>query len=190
MAGTCRIINLTDDILDESFMRAKSLPTFHGSHRGSQANIVGSIGEVVFEKFLFWHSVDFVDQRHNTKHDYIIGKNLTLDVKTKDRTVAPQIYFDNSVPIYNHEHQRPNYYFFVSLLRDESVRISSIHRFKKAFLLGGIDLETLDREGNHWNAGQVDPSNGTKFWTACINVSIRTLLSCGDMLDIFKNRVE
>ncbi len=113
---------------------------------------------------------------------------LTLDLKTKDRTVKPRIGYDNSVPLYNHEHQRPNYYFFVSLLRAPGADVEDIERFSTAFLLDGIDIETLDRVGKRWEAGQTDPSNGTTFWTACINVSMRQLFSCAQMLQILNGQ--
>lgn len=191
MAETYRQVLLTPDILRAALARAESLPVFEGSHRKLQANIVGSIGEIVFEQFLARNDVPFEDRRESTRHDYLVGRQrLTLDLKTKDRTVKPRIDYDNSVPLYNHEHQRPRYYFFVSLLRAPDSDEKDIERFTTAFLLGGIDIETLDREGTRWEAGQTDPSNGTTFWTACINVSMRQLFSCKQMLRILRGEDE
>jgi hypothetical protein len=183
MAKTYREVPLGDDILDTALRRARSLPVFENSHRKLQANIVGCIGEVVFERFLERHGIAFEDRRESTRHDYAFPEGTTLDLKTKDRTVRPKIDFDNSVPLYNHEHQRPDLYYFVSLLRDRSDDDEDIARFKMAFLLGGIDIGTLDRDGTKWEAGQTDPRNGTKFWTACLNVSMAQLFSNADMLE-------
>src|SRR6056297_2240089 len=154
MAETYREIPLDKTILEAALERAKSLPVFENSHRQLQANIVGSIGEAVFEQFLERHSIPFEDHRDSTRHDYIIGEGITLDLKTKDRTVRPRINYDNSVPLYNHGHQKPDYYYFISLLRDAHCDDhEDINRFKKAFLLGGIDISKLDREGTKWDAG-------------------------------------
>jgi hypothetical protein len=191
MANTYQHTYLTPEILAFALTRAKSLPVFKGSHRKLQANIVGSIGEVVFEQFLERNLVPFEDCRDSTKHDYLVGaQRLTLDLKTKDRTVKPRIDYDNSVPLYNHEHQRPRYYFFVSLLRSPGADEEDIQRFTSAFLLGGIDIKTLDRDGTKWEAGQTDPSNGTTFWTACINVSMRQLFSCSQLLRTLRGEDE
>ena len=89
------------------------------------------------------------------------------------------------MPLYNHEHQRPDYYYFVSLLRDSQATPRSPARFIAANLVGGIDLETLDRDGTKWDKGQTDPSNGTTFWTACMNVTMAQLLPNAEILRRF-----
>lgn len=187
MTDTNRKILLTDEIWGAALARANSLPVFERSHRKLQANVVGCIGEIVFEHFLKWNQVPFEDHRESTQRDYMISGKISLEVKTKDRTVKPAAKFDNSVPLYNHEHQRPDYYYFVSLLRSRDGDERDIRRFTAAFLLGGVDLITLDREGTRWAAGQIDPSNGTRFWTACINVGMKKLLSNEEMLRIFRS---
>jgi len=180
-----RQANLTPELLRQAEERASELPIFDGSHRELQANIIGCIGEVVFQKFLIHHQVPFEDLTNRTDLDYIINGTISVDVKTKDRTVFPQRHFANSVPLYNHDHQRPDYYYFVSLLRDRTNHSDDLSRFKKAFLMGGIDIGTLERFGERKEAGQTDP-NGTTFWTSCINVSMTQLISNAEMLEVFK----
>lgn len=187
MVWTPHKILLTTALLEAAQVRADALPIFQNSHRKKQANIVGCIGEIAFESFLLQNNIPFEDCRDTTTHDYLIGeKRFSLDLKTKDRTVKPEPFHDNSVPLYNHEHQRPSYYFFVSLYRDRRSAIEDIRRFEAAYLVGGIDIDTLDREGRRWNAGDVDPDNRTKFWTACLNVNMEKLLTCEQMLKIFR----
>lgn len=55
----------------------------------------------------------FTPELEKTTHDYRINNLYTLDVKTKDRTVTPEINFDNSALLYNHRHQSPDYYLFL-----------------------------------------------------------------------------
>ena len=157
------------------------------SHRKEEGNQVGCLGEVVFESLLKNKGIAFIDDRQSTKHDYIVN-GYTVDVKTKDRTVRPLKHFDNSVPAYNHEHQRPNYYYFISLLRDKLVPTNSIRRFTYAFIVGGIDIGVLDERGTRWKAGDVDPSNGTKFWTDTININMGFLLENKTMINIFASQ--
>ena len=187
MGRTLRRTLLTSELLEAACVRADALPIFQNSHRKKQANLVGCIGEIVFENFLTQNHIPFKDCRNTTKYDYLVGKGrFSLDLKTKDRTVKPELFHDNSVPLYNHEHQRPSYYFFVSLHRDRRINVEDIRRFKTAYLVGGIDIDTLDHEGRRWNAGDVDPDNGTKFWTACLNVNMEKLPTCEQMLKIFR----
>jgi hypothetical protein len=176
---------LNNKYWDKTLERVKKSPIYERSHRGSDANQVGFLGEIVIENFLEESGVAFKDDRDATTHDYIINKKYKLDVKTKDRTVLPRIHYENSVPLYNHEHQRPDYYYFVSLLRDREYQNNDIRRFREAFIVGGIDLQTLEKVGKQWNAGETDHSNGTTFWTACINVRMDQLISNEDMLAIF-----
>lgn len=179
---------LERSLLENAYGQAKSLPVFEGSHRKLEANYVGCIGEMVVADYLRRNGIDVDDDREKTTHDFLAGPNKrTVDVKTKDRTVAPKIEYDNSVPLYNHDHQRPEFYYFVSLIRPKKSEKSDIFRFKKAFIIGGIDLNTLDRVGQRWEKDQVDASNGTKFWTACINVPMAQLLSNEDMCKALSN---
>lgn len=188
MAETFRRVVLTQALLDVAFQRASLLPIFDYSHRKFEANYVGCIGEVVFERFLDHHRICYRDDTSSTERDYVIDDEFTVDVKTKDRTVLPRADYDNTVPLYNHEHQRPDFYYFISLLRDTTAEANDPYRFSVACLLGGISLADLDRVGTRWKAGQVDPRNGTKFWTSCINVPMTELLSNDDFLACLRSR--
>lgn len=107
MTANYRRMALTDAVLGAAMARAGALPLFENSRRKREANLVGCIGEVVFESFLHRHGIDFRDHRESARHDYVVG-GLSIDVKSKDRTALPERHFDNSVPLYNHEHQRPD----------------------------------------------------------------------------------
>lgn len=186
MAETYARYPLTEEMLRAAYERAKALPEYEYSHRKLQANFVGCIGELVMGEYFKLKDIHFTDDRHETTHDFLVSNFLTLDVKTKDRTVKPQRHYDNSVPLYNHEHQRPDYYYFVSLLRDKRRPVSDIYRFSHAFIMGGLEIATLEATGKIWEANETDPDNGTTFWTSCINVSMADLLSNKEMLSIFR----
>lgn len=160
---------------DEVDLRVSKLPIFKRSHRKGAANIVGCLGEVVVEQWLEAEGITIIPELEQTTHDYRLINGETFDVKTKDRTVAPKPFYDCSIPLYNHAHQRPDYYIFVSLQRDSKNKSESADRYHTAFILGGINQAQLDKHGKVWRAGEVDPANGTKFWTDCKNVQVSTL---------------
>jgi hypothetical protein len=170
---------------EEATKRASQLPIYEYSHREHDANVVGTLGEVVAEKWFRDNGILVDDERQVTTHDYRLANGRTIDVKTKDRTVKPQPHYDCSVPMYNHEHQRPDYYVFVSLQRSRNSD-SSARSFKHAYLLGMSDQALLEKVGTVWEEGQVDPDNGTQFWTACINVRVADLVSPGEAVKILR----
>jgi hypothetical protein len=148
------------------------MPILKGSHRGKAANEVGCLGEILIEELLLALKVpyEFIGA---TSHDLKVNGEL-WEVKTKDRTVVPQDFYDCSVPLYNHEHQNVDKYVFVSLLREGDQSLG-VKRFPIAFVLGVASRQKLFENGRVWQAGEVDPSNGTKFWTDCVNLPVNQL---------------
>jgi len=179
-------IELQDYHWEEAEFRVSQAPVYKGSHREKAANVVGFLGEVVAEAWFTKNGINYKDERSSTDKDYIVGGRYSLDVKTKDRTVRPKIDFDNSVPLYNHEHQRPDYYLFISLLRNKQHDQTDIKRFSQAFVVGAIDICKLDKEGRVWKKDEVDQSNGTKFWTDCINVKMNQLIPKDELLIVWR----
>lgn len=153
--------------------RASGMPIYGGSHRGVEANQVGALGEMVFEDFLMRNSIPY-ESSYETTHDLLVLGG-SLEIKTKDRTVMPRPDYDCSVPLYNHSHQIPDRYAFISLYRDKRANQKSIERFNRAVFVGWCTYEKLELLGKRWRAGEVDPANGTKFWTDCLNIRISDL---------------
>jgi hypothetical protein len=157
---------------DRAQERALAMPVYENSHRKFKANQVGALGEVVFEAFLEHYNIPFTASYKTTEDIKVFGD--TIDIKTKDRTVYPQPEYDCTVPLYNHEHQRPSRYVFVSLLRNATDTGENIERFSAAYLVGWCTLDRME-QGKIWEEDEVDPRNGTKFWTRCKNVYISDL---------------
>lgn len=148
-------------------------PVYRGSHRGGAANEVGCLGEAVVARVLADHGLH-LRPVFATTHDYAFPNGWTVEVKTKDRTVAPRPGFDCSVPEYVEDHQTPDFYVFVSLQRDRSSG-DGLERFHTAHLVGVGSPHLLARRGHYKDRGHTDP-NGTTFWTACHNVAISALV--------------
>jgi hypothetical protein len=175
-------VRITDDHFDLVVKRLEETPVYDYSHRKQSANEVGLIGEVIVEDYLTSNNVKLVHDNFTT-HDYRLVNNKTIDVKTKDRTVVPQDFYECSVPLYNHEHQRPNFYIFVSLLRDRGS--VDIKRFKEAYIVGAARQKDIEEKGVEWKAGQTDPSNGTTFWTDCLNIQISDCKPFEEVVEIW-----
>ncbi len=176
----------------EAEKRAKIQPVFTMSHRKKEANEVGCLGEVIAEDWMSRFGINYVPELEKTTHDYRIiagDKNITIDVKTKDRTVVPQINYDNSAPCYNHNHQKPDYFFFISLHRDKKSKDMSLRRFHTAYILGGISYNELDNIGIRFLRGEKDWRNGTKFWTDCLNIEMWQLVPLSEIIKIFKGEL-
>ena len=186
MASSYVRVKLNTKHWELASQRAKKTKIFENSYRKYEANEVGCLGEVVLEYFFKENNIEFIDERNKTTHDYLINHLHTLDVKTKDRTVFPKKNFDNSIPLYNHSHQRPDYYYFISLKRDSSNKSKNIERFSHACLLGFIGINSIQDYGKHWKKSQIDPSNGTKFWTDCMNIKMEKLYDNKKMIELFK----
>jgi hypothetical protein len=160
--------------------RADAMPIYANSHREREANLVGAIGEVVFERWLRAFEIPF-ERTGTTRDDYRVGPaGLLVEVKTKDRTVRPRGDYAVSVPAYNADHQAPNWYVFSSLLRPKREPLG----FRSAFLLGGAETGWYREHAELKRAGDTDP-NGTTFWTDCWNLRVDALMPMEWLADGF-----
>ena len=104
----------------------------------------------------------------------MIQNKYQLEVKTKDRTVVPLPKYECTLPAYNHEHQKADFFIFVSLHRDKNhPNGNDISRYKRAYIVGGMSWQQFEDKKVFWKKDQKDPTNGTVFWTDCWNVYIR-----------------
>lgn len=167
-------VPVTEDDYDLARGLIASRPVYRGSHRGEAANEVGCLGEAVVLRVL---SEDYgipVEPVFDTTHDLELPDGSTVEVKTKDRTVAPRPEYDCSVPDYVADHQRADFYVFVSLQRAKDAD-GRLERFHTAHLVGVGSPHLLARRGRLMAAGTTD-TNGTTFWTSCRNVAISDLV--------------
>ena len=171
-------IELTDECLNKAIEYSKDR-VYKRSMRGEEGTRVGAIGEAVLVDYLRDHNMEVIDKRKSTRYDLLVN-NKRVEVKTKDRTVAPKPFYECSVPSYNHSHQIPDWFYFISLYREGKV-------FKKAYLLGGMTYQQLSQEGVKMNKGEVDERNGWLCRESCININIEKLISNSMMLEILND---
>jgi hypothetical protein len=160
------------EFINPAKMRAEQMGALKLSMRGMEANQVGALGELVGMQHLRNLGIEFREV-FSTTHDVEFihnGQVKTLEFKTKERTVTPEEYFDCTVPKYNHTHQRPDYYMFISLL--STGKSSDIRRFRNAFILGSMTRERFDQVAKPWTPKQVDSTNNWSPTIDCYNVPI------------------
>jgi len=175
-------------IYQEAQNRAKKLPILENSHRGEEGNEIGCLGEIIAEEWMKSKGIYFTSQLNKTTHDYTVDSRIRIDVKTKDRKVILKKYYDNTVPLYNHEHQRPDYFLFVSLHCDQNMDKNNIRRFKKAYITGSIHFNEIDSVGIRFLKDEKDWRNGTEFWTDCLNVEMWQLIPLRETIEIFTGK--
>ena len=71
---------------------------------------------------------------------------------------------------------------FVSLERDRAVADS----YFRAYLVGAYRGEQYLADATRHEAGEVDPANGTCFWTPCWNMLIRELVDMDEALSAWR----
>lgn len=167
-------INL-EPYLEDAQARAEELGDLDRSMRGLQASQVGALGELIGMDYLRGLGFE-LEEIYSTRYDVrakVSGEWKTLEFKTKERTVVPQPHYDCTVPAYNHEYQRPDYFIFISLL--SSGKSEKINRFSRGFILGSIALERFEQLATAWDPSKRDNSNGWVPTINCYNVSISEL---------------
>lgn len=152
--------------------RADGVPELRRSMRGRAGNEVGAMGELVAFRYLSALGVPLVEDS-TVDHDAVVA-GLTVDVKTKERTVPPLPHYECSVADYNAEQQRPDVYLFVSLLREGPAR-EGCSRFVRGWVLGTLTRSRLDELGVPWTPSMSDGANGWTPTIPCRNVRVEQL---------------
>ena len=137
--------------------RAEKLPLLNNSIRKGEGSLVAYIGEEVVKSVLNGNIKD--------TYDYdIIYQDIKVDVKTKERTVAPKPYYECSVADFNTKQECDEYAF-----------VSVLDTLKEAWYLGKISKPDFYKKAVFHRKGEVDPANNFMFKADCYNIPISLL---------------
>ena len=137
--------------------RAEKLPLLNNSIRKGEGSLVAYIGEEVVKSVLNGNIKD--------TYDYdIIYQDIKVDVKTKERTVAPKSYYECSVADFNTKQECDEYAF-----------VSVLNTLKEAWYLGKISKLDFYKKAVFHRKGEVDPANNFTFKADCYNIPISLL---------------
>tara|TARA_R110002167_G_scaffold127092_2_gene308430 strand:+ start:807 stop:1370 length:564 start_codon:yes stop_codon:yes gene_type:complete len=168
-------INLTKELLKKSADYSEG-KHYNRSIRGVAGTNIGAIGEFVLEEEMKGRGLDVIDNRTSdkaTEYDFLVN-GQKVEVKTKDRTVPPKPFYECSIPLYNHEHQQPDWFVFLSLHRQDNPYMGDVW-YEDAYILGGCTYEYIQEVGITVMKGELDPSNGWLCNESCINIPISKL---------------
>jgi hypothetical protein len=152
------VVRLSTDTRDELRSTAKQWADNLGSLRGSiesgDGNTAGRFGELLFTEI---HGGRIADD-----YEYdIVYNNLTVDVKTKRRTVAAKPRYEASIPDFNPD-QDCDLYYFISIRTNTDYRVVD--------LMGYISPEEYHSRATFRREGEKDPDNGFVFSADCYNL--------------------
>tara|TARA_B100000029_G_C17016424_1_gene756893 strand:- start:47 stop:559 length:513 start_codon:yes stop_codon:yes gene_type:complete len=153
---------ISEEALQKAKARAEALPLLNNSIRKGKGAIVAYLGEAIVERVLDGEVEDTYD------YDVVYGDSIKVDVKTKERTVAPKEHYNCTVADFNTK-QECDEYAFVSVLNDHS----------SAWYLGKISKEDFYKEAKFYKEGELDPDSppSTDFYfkADCYNIPISKL---------------
>ena len=153
---------ISEGALEKAKARAEALPLLNNSIRKGKGAIVAYLGEAIVERVLNGKIEDTYD------YDVVYGDTMKVDVKTKERTVAPKEHYNCTVADFNTK-QECDEYAFVSVLNDHST----------AWYLGKISKEDFYKEAKFYKEGELDPDSppSTDFYfkADCYNIPISKL---------------
>lgn len=181
-------VTITQEMVDLALERARCLQNYpknfkqHIQEQGDgelTAKVDGILGEMIAEHWLNTQNFTFEDCREEFTHDYLVGGQIRLEIKTKRRTVAPRANYEATVPQYVHDVQKPTAYLFVSL-RLKKGRDDDFSRYIEGHVVGGLSRSKFDKFKRSLHKGQHDSSNNWDCSEVCYNIYISQLFAPSD----------
>ena len=153
---------VSEATLNKAQERFAKFPLLNNSIRNREGGLVGYIGEALVLHLQGGEIKDTYD------YDLINTKGVKIDVKTKERKVAPKSNYNCTEADFN-PNQKCDRYSFVSVLDD----------YKTAWYLGSISKEDFYKKAVFYKQGELDPDSSPnypfKFTADCYNIKIHQL---------------
>lgn len=154
---------ITDEMISRAAAKDREMGELNNSIRNGDGNLCGFLGEEVV--LAAWNG----STSQNTYQHDITFEEISFEVKSKDRTVAPLLEYESSVAKFN-TRQRADFYVFTSLLRRKGTK-----DYTKGYVLGIIDKQEYFEKATFLRVGDIDPSNNWKVRADCYNLHYRHL---------------
>ncbi len=160
---------ITKEMYDRATEKAAELGQLKNSIRSGEGNLAGFLGEeavlVAFEDAV---------STNTYQHDVTLP-DRTWEVKSKDRTVTPDLSQEGSVAAYN-TRQGADEYIFTSIYREGGKRNEpETGRYTKVYIVGTQAKARYYRRARELTAGQRDGSNNFIVQADCFNLHYRFL---------------
>jgi hypothetical protein len=168
-------IAITPEMLARAKAKADEMGELKNSIRRGTGNLAGFLGEEIV--LAAWEG----SVSHNTYQHDLTYEEVTFEVKTKDRTVAPRLGYEASVANFN-TRQTADFYVFVSLYR-----IKETGDYARGYIIGIIAKESYKEQAAFLKVGDIDPSNGWKVSADCYNLPYDQLARFEGWEEILEN---
>ena len=153
---------VSEATLKEAKRRFDNFPLINNSIRQREGGLVGYIRQA-----LVMH-LQGGEKKDTYEYDIINAEGLKIDVKTKERKVAPRSNYNCTVADFN-TNQKCDRYSFVSVLED----------YKSAWYLGSISKKDFYEKAVFYKQGDLDPESSPrypfKFTADCYNIKVSEL---------------
>jgi len=146
----------TQEQKTQAIKEAKQMGAIRNSIRKGGGNAVGFLAEIMLEEYLG-------AERTPCKDFDITYKGLHIDIKTKETTVPPRTYYDNSIAKTS-LHQNCDGYIFCRYIKKGSL-----------YVLGYKPKEEYFKEARELRKGDKDGDNGFIVRADCYNLRIDQL---------------
>jgi len=150
----------THPMHDKARQLAADMGALHGSIEDGDGNFAGLLAELAF--------CDVFDAERSATYERDVVRNgVSIDVKTKRRSVRPEPEYEASIADYNTEQDADGYYF--TSYNTETNVLS---------LLGYIGTDDYYNQSEFHKAGEIDEDNDFEFKADCYNLEYKHLKQC------------
>lgn len=162
----CRV---TPQLFADAKAQAAQIPLLNNSIREGAGTLVGCIGEQGLIR-LFPGAVSDNTFQHDVRLPQIEWDGMTVEVKTKQRTVTPRLDYSVSVSAYNAT-QTADVYAFMSVYYNEATG-----RYIQVHFCGFYPTADYCNDAIFYNKGDYDPDNNYYVQADCYNLKMRELI--------------
>jgi hypothetical protein len=165
-----------NDMIYEAAEKARKLGSIKNSITSGRGSVAGYLAEMALSEYLGAENISCDKGRDKYSFD-LISEGSKIEVKTKRRTVDPEPHHEVSVASTS-EHQRPDFYSFVSLTFERKVgsgKTAFYTGLKNVWLCGFISRDEFFECATFIPKGTVDNSNGFVCHQDMYNLPIKSL---------------
>ncbi len=143
---TKSLISLAQDLAPTEAINNRSITK-------GERNTLGVLGELCTIKVLLKAGIEAIDYSPTYDYDLLVN-GVKIDVKTKQRTVAPRYDYDASIVAYSKDKQMCDEYIFTSITIDRETK-----GFKDFYIIGKMKKYDYFKNSTFMRKGDPDGNN-------------------------------
>ena len=173
-----RRIEFNEQMITLAAKKAEQLGTIKNSITKGAGNVAGYLAEIALSEHLGCSNISCDPGEY--KYDFDLLKNgKKIEVKTKRRTVDPQLHYEVSIAEAS-KHQQTDFYAFTSITFAQKTGLglnSKYYSPESLWLCGFMSSKEYFKRARFLKKGDIDESNGFTVKANMFNLPIRNLLT-------------